>query len=531
MDKSKIQSKAWQQYEAGKEYKRRIGLYENVRKNERFFRGDQWQFGEGKDLPRPVFNIIQRVINFLVCSVANANISVSFTDENLPFIKSKRDAEIISHGIDVLTENTAYRWKKSCMDRKMMQLLTDAAITGDGVLYCYWDTEQRTPQDFDGDIVTELIDNVNVFPADVNKADIQSQEYIIIAGRAPVSKLKAEARAAGVPERDVDKILPDDDCSVQSGDMGRYELSGEDEAKATYIVKLWREGGKVVFERSTRDCVIRRGRTDCRLYPIAYLNWTPVKNSFHGLSPISSLIPNQKFINRAYAMVMKHMTDTAFSKIIYDKSKIPEWSNEVGEAIAAYGGGNVSDSVSVVGVGKLQNGYMELIDSAVNLTKELMGATESALGNLEANNTSAILALQETSRLPLAQVRSAYYQCITDLANIWADMMCAYYPSERLLPCYGKDGISARGVEFSLIKNDMISAEVEIGEISRFSAASSQSILDKLFDGGHIGPVEYVKMLPPGTLGNRDGFIEEMSKREKCANGDLQTQDEERKAI
>ena len=33
-------TKAWQQYEAGKEYKRRIGLYETVRKNERFYRGD-----------------------------------------------------------------------------------------------------------------------------------------------------------------------------------------------------------------------------------------------------------------------------------------------------------------------------------------------------------------------------------------------------------------------------------------------------------------------------------------------------------
>ena len=36
-------TKAWQEYEAGKEYKRRIGLYETVRRNERFYRGDQWR--------------------------------------------------------------------------------------------------------------------------------------------------------------------------------------------------------------------------------------------------------------------------------------------------------------------------------------------------------------------------------------------------------------------------------------------------------------------------------------------------------
>ncbi len=521
---SQSKNKAWQQYEKGKEHKRRIGLYETVRKNERFYRGDQWQYGEGKDLPRPIFNIIQRVINFLVCSVASANISLNFTDENLPYAKNEKDVEAIKCAIKALNENTAYRWKKSGMDRKVMQLLSDAAITGDGVLYCYWDPEIKNPQSFEGDIVTELIDSVNVFPADVNKADIQSQDYIILAGRTAVHRLIEEAKNAGVSDEEICGIVPDSEYLSQSGDMAKYELEGDDEAKATYIIKFWKEKGKVVFEKSVKNCVIRRGRTNCSLYPIAYMSWLGAKNSFHGVSPISSLIPNQKFINRAYGMVMKHMTDTAFSKIIYDKSKIPEWSNEVGEAIASYGGGNVADSVSVVGVGEMQAGYMELIQSAVNLTKELMGATESALGNIEANNTSAILALQETSRIPLAQVRSAYYRCIEELANIWADMMCAYYPSERLIPCSTKDGTVTRNVEFSAIKNDVLNAEIEVAEVSRFSAATLQSILDKLFDGGHISTAEYVKRLPSGSFIDREGFLESLealtNNESKVTNGE-----------
>ena len=56
-------NKAWRQYEAGKEYKNRIGLYETVRRNERFYRGEQWQSGEGGDLPKPVFNIVRRIID------------------------------------------------------------------------------------------------------------------------------------------------------------------------------------------------------------------------------------------------------------------------------------------------------------------------------------------------------------------------------------------------------------------------------------------------------------------------------------
>ncbi len=512
MNKTFTQTKAWEQYENGKDYKRRLGLYETVRKNERFYRGEQWQYGEGKDLPRPVFNIIQRVINFLVCSVASANISLHFTDECLPFVENEKEAAVIRQGVEVLNESTAYRWKKDGMDRRVMQLLTDAAITGDGFVYCYWDSSLRNPQGFEGDIVTELIDSVNVFPADVNKPDIQSQEYIIIAGRAPVSRLIAEARAAGVDEEAVARITADEEYLSQSGELSHLELSGDEEAKTTYIIKLWHEDGKVVFEKSTRYCVIRRGKTDCSLYPLAYMSWTPAKNSFHGVSPITSLIPNQKFINRAYAMVMKHMTDTAFSKIIYDKSKIPEWSNEVGEAIAAYGGGNIADSVSVVGVGDMQSGYMELISSSVNLTKELMGATESALGNIEANNTSAILALQETSRIPLAQIRSSYYRCIEEIANIWADMMCSYYPSERLIPCHTKNGVTAKSIDFSALRSHILHAELEVTEISRFSAAGVQSILDKLFEGGHITAAEYIKRLPSGMFTDRGEFLERSEK-------------------
>jgi hypothetical protein len=505
-------TKAWRQYEAGKAFKRRIGLYETSRRNEAFYRGDQWSGSEGANLPKPVFNIIKRVADFLICSVASADISVRFTDENIPFADAE-SRQAISEALQTLSENAAYRWEEANMDMKSISLLTDAAISGDGAVYCYWDTNKKGPQSYTGDIVTQTIDSVNIFPADVNKADIQSQEYVIISGRESVLALRAEAIASGVSDEDVSKIVGDDDTQYQSGSRGAYELEGEDEAKATYIIKFWKENGKVCFEKSVKSCVIRRAKTECRLYPIAYFNWIPTKNCFHGTSPISTMIPNQKFINRAYAMAMKHMTDTAFSKVIYDKSKIPEWSNEVGEAIAAMGGGNISDAVSVVGTGEMQSGFTELIDNAVTLTKELMGATESALGNIEAKNTSAILALQDTSKITLGNIRRAYYKCIEDLANIWADMTCAYYPSDRFVPCKGTDGTAARTIDTSFIRNSLIGARIDVAEVTRYSAAASQNMLDKLLDGGHITPSEYIKRLPIGLLMDRSALIEDIEKR------------------
>ena len=509
-------TKAWEEYEAGLDHKRRIGLYSTIRENERFYRGDQWYGNATEDLPKPVFNIVRRITDYLICSIASSEISIRYIAETLPFLTRSADATTLRLCLDGINKNVSHRWEKNRMPKKIYDALSDAATSGDGAFFCYWDADINGPQEYKGDIATEVIDSVNIFPADVNRRDIQSQEYIILSGRQSVINLREEARNAGVSEEDIGRIVADGAQSLGAGAMSDYELGGSGAEKATYIIKFWREKGCVVFEKSTRECVIRRVYTDCKLYPIAFFNWHTAKNSFHGIAPISALIPNQKYLNRAYAMAMKHMTDTAFSKVVYDKSRIPEWSNGVGEAIAVVGGGDVSDAVSVVGVGEMQPNYLTLISSIIEQTKELSGATEAALGDEQAQNTSAILALQEVSKVSLGQIRSSFYQCIEDLANIWADMMCAYYPENRLLTGEKNGEPECYPVSFSLLKDAIISARVDVSEVNRYSASSTQNTLDKLLEGGHITPLEYVRRLPSGLIGAREELIELLEKKENA---------------
>lgn len=509
----------WRQYEAGKEYKRRIGLYENIRRNERYYRGEQWYGSSVPDLPRPVFNVVRRIVDYLICTIISGGISVSYTDEDLPFAASSAEAAAISRGVELLTKNAAYRWEREKLDSVVYRLMLDAAVSGDGVLYCWWDPSVKTGQAYSGDIVTGTVDSTNIFVADVNRADIQSQEYVILSGRESVASLKREARKYGASEFDLRRIRADSEIGSGSGDHSDIELEDEDSEKATYLIRFWREDGRVMFEKSVRECVIRSGSTGMRRYPVAYFNWYPTKNSFHGTSPITSMIPNQKFINRAYAMVMKHMTDTAFSKVVYDKSKIPEWSNEVGEAIAAVGGGNIADAVSVVGVGKMQDGYMALIENAMANTKEMNAATETALGNVDPTNTSAILAMQEAARVPLMQIRAAFCRCLEEMAAIWADMMFCFYADGRLLP-YMEDGrLTAGNLSYSRLRDALICAHVEVGNVERSSPLTTQSILDKLLSSGHISAESYLKMLPAGMVREREKLIE-------CVQNDRQVRKE-----
>ena len=500
--------RTWLQYEAGKDYKRRIGLYQTVRQNERFYRGDQWYMIPAGNLPRPVFNVIRRVVDYLVCEVTPERIFIKYVDEKQPYLSSGEGDRCLRVS-RILGANARYRWEKSGMAEKLFRLVSDAAISGDGVLYCYWKASENGDGSYEGEIETDVIDNVNLFLSDVNKRDIQSQEYIILSGRASVASLRKEARANGVDEQNVQRIVADAcDERERAGDHYGFELEGEDEEKATYLIKFWREDGKVCFEKSTRECVINRMRTPCTLYPVTYFNWYPTKNCCHGTSVVSGMIANQKYINRAYAMVMKHMSDTAFSKVIYDKSRIPEWSNEVGEAIAALGGTNVSDAVSVLGVGELQKDYLSFLNNVISNTKELSGATEASLGNIDPENTSAILAVQEASKLSLKLVRSALYRCIVELAEIWADMVLSYFACERLVPMLEESGrYCSEPLGITVDEGLKPRACVEVLDTSSLNASVTVSILDKLLSGGYITLDQYLSRIPSGYVKDCEGLI------------------------
>ncbi|MBO4422087.1 MAG: hypothetical protein J5879_01505 [Clostridia bacterium] len=500
-------TKAWERFEAGREYKRRIGLYSTVRQNERFYRGDQWHGVDPCGLPTPVFNVIKRIVDYMVSSVAKQPVSIVYSDDSMPVTEMCEQKNQLKKGIELLNGNAAYRCDKSKLDVMIRQALTDAAISGDGVFYCYWEPDLKTGQPHTGDIKTVLCNNTDLFVSNVNSRDIQEQDYVMLAGRDSVEHLFNEAIKNGVKREEAEKITAEDaedDCA------DAYRTEATDSDHATYLLTFTKDkDGYVSWEKSTRSVVIAKRKTKMKRYPIAYFAWDRIKGSFIGNSPVTALTENQKYINKAYAMVMKHMTDTAFSKVVYDKTLIPEWTNEVGEAIGVRGGGDVRNSVSVVGTGQLQSGFLEIIAMTLTHTKEMMGATDTALGEVKPENTSAILALQEASAVPLETLRQNLYACIEDLALIWADMLLSYYPADRLVIYRDADGEEKadRLPDPSVMKKALLSARVDVGAGTRYSQIVSLNTLDKLLAGGYITMKQYIQRLPDGIISDKEELL------------------------
>jgi len=498
-------SEDWDKLEKGREYNRRLGFYETVDRNERFWRGDQWNGVRSGGLPTPVFNIFKRVVSYFVSNLMSSKISVKISADGVGAICKKEVRDRLERASRLLTSFLNYRLEKDDVTTLLYDGVKDAALSGDMFLYVYWDPDKRTLQDYKGDFTTKLLDATSVFFGDVNTPDTQSQPYIIISGRDLVDRLKNEARRNGVDERDIEKIVPDSDSAFEAGDEGKRELA---DTKTGYVIKLWRENGSIHYRKSTKSCVITDDiDTRLTLYPIVLMNWDRTKNSYHGTAAASNLIENQVYINKAFAMVMKHMINVSFSKVVYNANMIDEWTNEVGEAIAVRG--PVDNVATSIAPGSMQSGFLDVINMTLSLTRELMGATDAALGNVEAHNTSAIMALQESSAVPLQIQKRSLYTAVESLVLIWLDYILHYYDRYRMMVWREGDELKGEALDTASFSDVIFSCSVQAGMSSYWSELASITTLDELLKSGLITLEQYLERIPDGYISKREELLEE----------------------
>lgn len=493
----------WALFEKGRDYNYSIDLYATVNRNERFYRGDQWQGVESGGLPKPVFNIFKRIVGYYISNVMQSRTSMRFSYAS-PFGDKggipKEDADAIANCLNKIIQAKADKLK---LNDLLSDALMDAALSGDAVAYTYWEPSVKTGQAFTGDFRTVLVDNTNVFFGNPNSKNVQSQPYILISSRETVAALTKAAKKNGVSEEMIKKIVPDDETAWQSGDLAAKELEG---TKCTALIKLWKdENGKVCYRKSVKNAVICPDTvTPLTMYPVCFMNWTPVKNSWHGVAAATGLIENQVFINKGFAMAMKHMMDTAFSKVVYDSTIIDNWTNKVGEAIAV--NGSVESVAKVLPVGQMQSGMLDVLGLAISHTKEFMGATDTALGDVDPTNTSAIMALQQASALPLENTRRALYAFAEEIGLIWLDFVFAYYDDLRLIET-GEEGYEA--IPLSRYKHCLFNCRVEAGAAGYWSEIATLNTLNSLLQSGNITMTQYLERIPEKLIPKKEELLEE----------------------
>lgn len=511
-------------YESGFQFNQRIKLYDKVKVNEDFFIGNQWEGVQSNGLPTPTYNMFKRVINFQVSTITSDNMAIQVTGmpstSGYTMKQLDRICEVINHQIAAIME-------RNKIVAKNREFLRNAAVCGDGCMHFYFDPTVENGQQVKGEIKAEVLDNLRVMFGNPNCREVQRQPYIIIARRELVEDVKwriEDLKDMGKEDKETyTKVQNPDDIQPDSEKFqNEYDSYTDDKVTVlTYYFKN-RDTNTIWAIECTEKQIIREAYdTEMSLYPLIWINWDYVRDCYHGQAMVTGLLANQKFINKMFALVGISLLTTAFPKYVYDRTKIKNWSGDVGSAIGV--SGNVNDVAKVIEGASVSPQIAQFIEMSFDKTHSLLGASDVAMGDSRPDNTSAIIALQRAANTPMELTKQQDYQCMEDAARIWIDMMAVYYgtrmvevamdmdkPGEQPLGMELPTQVFLEPFDFIRLKEIQLSIKQDVGASSYWSEMANVQTLENLMMNNRIDTVDFLERLPSGYLVKKQELIDKL---------------------
>ncbi len=491
------------EYDRAVDFNRGIGLYDTVEKNENFFIGRQWEGVKSNGLPTPVFNFLKRVVMFSVANIAAERIKLHASPLDAVSDVAPRTLDAFS---SVVNEQFDAICEQNDFGGKVREFCRNAAVDGDGCLYAYWDETAMRSGNVKGAVRVEVLPNTQVMFGNPNERDVQRQPYLLLERRMMLHEAKRYAKAHGL--KDFDQICADGRTDFHT----RLDsLGGE---KVTVLTRLWKEDGRVFACECTRDRMLREPwDLGISLYPLVWMPWDYVSDCYHGQAMITGLIPNQIFVNKLYAMSMISLMTLAYPKVIYDRTRIREWTNRVGAAVGVNGA--VEDAAKIIDPAAISPQIAQFISLAVSDTQKFLGASDAALGDVRPENTSAIIALQRAATTPLGITKQNLLSCIEQMGRIFLAFMAEYYGT-RAVKVTAEDGLSvAVPFDFAMLGKVPCALDIDAGAGAYWSEIANMQTLDNLLMQGKIPTSEYLRRLPDGQISDREALITILERAER----------------
>lgn len=521
------------QYKKARAFKSAMGdrgLYEQVKINERFFAGDQWYGAKcGNERPLVRHNLIKRIGDYKMSVLVSSEAQVVYSAEGIPntLKAGKKIAELKSRLAlgENITADTAeeeialvisalndYR-RVSAERLKFSEVcasaLKNAYISGTGIIYTYWDADVSTGLYADagrntaikGDIACEVLDVENVYFGEPKTDDIQRQPYIIIASQYTLEEARRMALKYGASALSLENIKPDN----ASGYSDKVTV-------LTKLYKQWNEDGrdyKIYAKMVSEDAVIRdKWDIGIRLYPLSIFSWEKRKGSIYGDSEITYLIPNQIAVNRMITSGVWSAMSTGMPTLVVNGDIVDgEITNDPGQIIKVYGSAeDTGRALQYVSPPDYSGNFASIIEPLIENTLSQSGANSAALGDVDPQNTSAILTLRNAAMLPLKILQNRYYHFLEEISRIWAEFWITQY-GRRRLKIEDENGVWYMDFDGEKYKDIILSSKVDVTAADTFDTELSIKVLDNLLSRGAITVSQYLKRLPRGIIPETEELI------------------------
>lgn len=490
-----INNEIWRKYECCEDYLLRKNLVTDTNKHWNFYLGDQWNGLESGGEELPTMNFIKPIVKHKVSTVCQNNTVVNYSDA----MGSEELAEVHK----TLSQIFAACWEKAEMDTNVWNMVKNGAIAGDS--YAFFGTADVRDM--------QILSNMSVLLADEQKTDIQEQPFLIIRERLSVSKIKEIARQNGVPEDEVETIRPDEDTDYLIHNREDVEHKG-DEGKTTSLIYLEKKDGVVHVARSTKTCVYQPLTPVCgelngqmvrgmSLYPIVRFVWEDTPNNARGQGEVRELIPNQIEVNKSLVRISMSVKMAAFPRLAYARESVlnPDDLDKVGAAIEVTGNNaqSVNQMISYLSPMTMSSDARVFVNDLMTNTRELSGASDTALGNIDDPTrvaASAVIAINDQSTRSMNEQVAKVKKLTEDFARLWPEIWFTYNPAGMTVT-REIDGVA---VPLTIAKEDMerLSPDirVDVSQDNPWSKNAEQQAADNLLEKGHVTFEEYVELVP-----------------------------------
>ena len=473
----------WGLYEKGRNYHRMIGTYVDTERNYRMYNGNQWAGAKLGEVEPVQKNFIKPIVKYKLSVIHDNLYAINFNSQNYD---NPGFRQIADRCCDMLNRYASNIWEQDKMDFKGRRVTKDAAINDEGIIYVNWDQEKMIP-------INEVVKKNDIYYGNENDDDIQSQPYILIRKRMPVSNAIEFAINEGVSKEDAKYITGDNDNFEESGEAARYEVDN----MVTIVYKMYKKNGTVHFACATRYVdIIDDVDLGIELYPVAHFVWEEKEGSARGEGEVRYLIPNQIEVNRTEVRRVLTVKYQAYPTKIVDTSKVsnPEQLRVVGGILKTQGQA-VDDVHKVVGTippAQMSPDVVKLQEDLIQMSRELAGAGDTATGLVDAENASgrAILAVQQASQAPMTEQKESYKNFVEDLARIWLEYLIVYAENgidleeEVTDPNTGEQNVQMINVPHMVLEQLQASVRIDITPKGIYDKFAQEQTIEKLFVEG-----------------------------------------------
>lgn len=405
----------WEDWQLTRDYLAARNVPNCIRMWEDYYEDRQRKYMP-KSLPNVWFNYVGSIIRQKQSTICESPVQLDFFSN-----------ESIGSSTE-MTRFINFIMKSMGFERALRSGVKWGLVRGNFFLHFYW-CEDGIGEDSiaKGTCKVEEIHTLNVGVCNPNIKNIQDQEWVIVATREKVKKVRAMCEK----KSDIEKIVHDDnEVNDQLVEQDENEL-------VTVLTRYFRIDNEVYFEKGTKNVMLHSPKplnpeisykniknsrkrdpqmsaspdekltneqtveeqhNKFYLYPLVCGTLSESSDSYLGLSDVEGMVPGQNAINVMYSLAVKNGIDIQPKYLKKeDALRGQDISNQTGEVITDYHKGAGDGLKIITGVATMSNEMLNFPLAMGETLKKIKASADVTMGDVSKEYSATAISLLQTA--------------------------------------------------------------------------------------------------------------------------------------